>query len=186
MARLEYHSDDSEVAARIRERRGGKLTPLDRMLLHSPAIADGWNSLLGAIRARASLADDVRELAILRVAALNGADYEWNAHEPVARRAGMTLEQTEVLREHAENAGGVLNPGQRAALAYTDAMTRCIEVPDEIFLELRSHFDDQQIVELTATIGTYNLVSRFLVALHVGRSDQGTEADTIDEDGAVA
>jgi 4-carboxymuconolactone decarboxylase len=187
MARLESQSGDGEVADRIRERRGGHLTPLDQMLLHSPPIADGWNSLLAAIRTQASLPDAIRELAILRVAAINGADYEWNAHEPLAHRAGLTRQQTEALRVDAiDDATAAPSAVQRAAPAYTDAMTRDIDVPDEIFGELRSHFDDQQIVELTATIGTYNLVSRFLVALHVGRPNQGTEPDTLDENGAVA
>lgn len=59
-------------------------------------------------------------------------------------------------------------------LAYTDAMTRDVYVPDVVFSELRRHFDDRGIVELTATIGTYNLVSRFLVAL-------GISAETADD-----
>ena len=92
MARLSYVTDNSEIANRIRQRRGGHLTPLDGMLLHSPPLADGWNSLLGAIRNQSTLPDDIRELAILRVAALNGAHYEWQAHEPIARRSGLDTE----------------------------------------------------------------------------------------------
>ncbi|EEB86875.1 hypothetical protein MPER_16017, partial [Moniliophthora perniciosa FA553] len=62
----------SPVADRIRERRGARgLTPLDGTLLHVPPVADGWNSLLGAIRAKGNLPGDVRELMILRVGARN-------------------------------------------------------------------------------------------------------------------
>ncbi|MCI2422270.1 carboxymuconolactone decarboxylase family protein [Saccharopolyspora sp. K220] len=174
MARLDYRSGEGEIADRIRERRGGHLTPLDQTLLHSPPIADGWNSLLGAIRTRASLPAGIRELAILRVAALNGADYEWNAHEPIARDAGLT--RTDALRVEAPaDAAASLTAPQRAALAYTDAMTRSVAVPDEIFDALREHFSDQHVVELTATIGAYNMVSRFLIALHVGEpNDRNT------------
>jgi alkylhydroperoxidase family enzyme len=46
-------------------------------------------------------------------------------------------------------------------------MTRDVEVPDELFEELRWHFDERGVVELTATIAAYNLVSRFLVALRL-------------------
>ncbi|MFD8385514.1 carboxymuconolactone decarboxylase family protein [Streptomyces sp. NPDC059679] len=190
MTRLAPHSGDSDVTARIRERRGGRLTPLDLILLHSPPVADGWNSLLGAIRTRAELPDDLRELAILRVAALNGAEYEWNAHEPVAHRAGLSREQTEALRVDADPARTPLSPAQHAVLAYTDAMTRTVDVPDAIFETVRAHFDDRQIVELTATIGTYNLVSRFLVALHVGRAgttpDSTSTPESADKNGAAA
>ena len=44
-------------------------------------------------------------------------------------------------------------------------MTRDIHVPDAMFEALRPHFNVCEIVELTATIGGYNLVSRFLEAL---------------------
>ncbi|NLU76140.1 carboxymuconolactone decarboxylase family protein [Streptomyces sp. HNM0575] len=172
MARLDYVRHSSEVAERIRLRRGGSLTPLDGMLLHSAPVADGWNSLLGAIRDSTSLPPALRELAILRVAALNGASYEWQAHEPVGRAAGLTDAHLDALHEGGGTAA--LTPEQRATLDYTDAMTRQVAVPDRVFDRLREHFDDRQIVELTATVGTYNLVSRFLVALEVGTDDAGT------------
>ncbi len=61
---------ESPVADRVRERRGPRgLTPLDGMLLNAPAIADGWNKLIGALRTGNSLPDDIREL-LVRVAGL--------------------------------------------------------------------------------------------------------------------
>lgn len=166
MARLDYVVGGGAVAEKIRQRRGGHLTPLDGMLLHSPPFADGWNSLLGAIRGQSTLPPDIRELAVLRVAALNGAEYEWTAHEPVARQAGMTDEQLAAVRAGGDEA--VLDERQRAVIAYTDAMTMDIAVPDELFARVRAHFDERQVVELTVTVGAYNMVSRFLVALEVG------------------
>lgn len=163
-------ADDDGVTARILVRRGGTLTPLDRMLLHSPPIADGWNALLGAVRTGADLPDDVRELAVLRVAALNGADYEWRAHEPLGRAAGLGDEVVGTLREPVpDDPAGRLGPRLAAVLAYTDAMTRDVAVPDDVFAALGAHFGDREVVELTATVAAYNLVSRFLVALEVGR-----------------
>jgi hypothetical protein len=55
----------SVIADKIRERRGARgLTPLDATLLHIPEIADGWNSLLGAVRTKGGLPADVRELMV--------------------------------------------------------------------------------------------------------------------------
>jgi hypothetical protein len=55
----------SVIADKIRERRGARgLTPLDVTLLHVPEIADGWNSLLGAVRTKGRLPPDVRELMV--------------------------------------------------------------------------------------------------------------------------
>lgn len=167
MARLDYVAAGGEVADRIRARRGGRLRPLDEMLLHSPPFADGWNSLLGAIRGNSTLPADVREATILRVAALNGADYEWSAHEPVAKDAGMTTEQIAALRAGADLTA--LDARQRVAIAYTDAMTEEVTVDDAVFGALGEYFDDQQVVELTVTVAAYNMVSRFLVALEVGK-----------------
>jgi 4-carboxymuconolactone decarboxylase len=166
MARLEYVDSGSEIADRIRARRGGRLRPLDGMLLHSPPFADGWNSLLGAIRGQGELPGDLRELAVLRVAELNGAEYEWTAHEPVAKEEGMTAEQIAALREGGDRSA--LTERQRVVLDYTDAMTAQVAVPDELFAALHEHFDPREIVELTVTVGAYNMVSRFLVALEVG------------------
>ncbi|MFI9386652.1 carboxymuconolactone decarboxylase family protein [Kutzneria sp. NPDC052558] len=167
MARIEPANGEGEVADRIRQRRGGDLTPLDDMLLHSPAFADGWNSLLGAVRGSSTLPPDVRELVVLRIAELNGADYEWQAHEPAARKAGVSVGQLAALRRGGDLSE--LDDRQRAALAYADAMTEQVTVSSEVFAALGSHFTDQQIVELTGTVAAYNMVSRFLVALEIGK-----------------
>jgi alkylhydroperoxidase family enzyme len=55
-----------------------------------------------------------------------------------------------------------------AVLRYTDAMTLTVSVPEEVFGELKKHFSEREVVEITATIAAYNCVSRFLVALDVG------------------
>jgi 4-carboxymuconolactone decarboxylase len=47
-------------------------------------------------------------------------------------------------------------------------MTRDIEVPDALYDQVRPHFDAQGQLDLVATIAAYNMVSRFLVALHIG------------------
>ena len=98
------------------------------------------------------------------MAALNGADYEWAAHEPVARREGLGDAQIAAVRAGDAHAFGEL---RGLVLALHDAMTREVEVPQELFEALHGHFDERGIVELTATIGTYNLVSRFIVALEM-------------------
>ena len=53
-------------------------------------------------------------------------------------------------------------------LRYVDAMTLNVTVPQQLFDDLRPWWTDQEIVELTAIIASYNMVSRILVALDVG------------------
>jgi 4-carboxymuconolactone decarboxylase len=165
VARLPDAVADDAVAARIRSRRAGELRPVDRMLLHSPPIADGWNGLLGAIRGRTTLPGDLREIVILRIAVLNGAAYEWDSHEPAARACGLGDEHLAALR--AEVPGPPLNPRQLLVLACTDVLTREVGLPDPVFDRLRECFDDRQVLELLATVAAYNMVSRLVVALQI-------------------
>ena len=158
------HPELAPLIARIKAERG-KLSDLYKILLHSPAVTEGWLGLFTAIRQKTKLGGNYRELAILRVAILNGADYEYQAHLPFALKEGVTAEQIEALS--AWQVSPRFDAAERAVLAYTDAMTKEIQVADALFAEVQRHFDAQELVELTATVGGYNLVSRFLEAMRV-------------------
>lgn len=155
----------AQLIATIKSERGGKLLHLYQALLNSPPVAEGWLKLFTAIRQKTHLAGRYRELAILRVALLNGADYEYRAHLPFAVQEGVSQAQIEALPGW--QVSEEFDERERAVLAYTDAMTRGIRVPEVIFSAVRRHFDDRQTVELTATVAGYNLVSRFLVAMQL-------------------
>lgn len=170
MARLPLLDDTDRpdlvpLATHIREQRGGRLLNLYRVLMHSPTVAEAWLLFFTAIRQKCDLSARARELAILQVALLNGARYEYEQHVPFARAAGVTDAQFAALE--AWEASTLFPSEDRAVLAYTTAMTRNIRVPDDVFAAVRAHFAPAQVVELTATIGGYNLVSRFLEALQV-------------------
>ena len=64
MPRIAYQPADLAVPAdlvnAIRQRRGGELLNLDRMLLHSPAFARGWNGFLGEVRTGLALSPKLR------------------------------------------------------------------------------------------------------------------------------
>jgi AhpD family alkylhydroperoxidase len=153
----------AELEARIRGARG-RVSPLYQVLLNSPRLAAGWEHLFTVIRQQTSVPPALRELVILRIAVLNGASYEFEAHVPHAQRAGMTQETIDRVRK-GETAG--FSDTEALVLRYTDAMTRELHVPDSLFQQLRSVFDDKALVELTATIAGYNMVSRFLIAMRI-------------------
>lgn len=169
MARLSYSDwkrpDAAPIAERIEAERGGRMLNLYAMLLHSPPLADGWRAFFTAIRQQCRLAARYRELAILQVAVLNRADYEFDAHVPFAVQAGLAAAQLEAIRAGLRPAE--LTAADRAVLDYTTAMTQSIDVPEALFAAVRAQFDVRETVELTATIAGYNTVSRFLVALQV-------------------
>jgi len=155
------------LEAQITAQRG-RVSPLYQVLLNSPPIAEGWEQMLSAVRNRNSIPAGLRELVILRVAVLNRASYEFDAHVPHALAAGITPAAIEATRTQPLADSPHWTTAQQVALRLTDAMTRDIEVPDALYDEVAAHFDAQGQVDVVATIAAYNMVSRFLVALHIG------------------
>ena len=155
--------DLAALEERIRGARG-RISPLYTVLLNSPELAAGWEHLFTVIRQKTSVPPRLRELVILRIAVLNGADYEFEAHVPHAIAAGMTAEQVERLRR--DDVGG-LSFLEKLVVQYTDAMTRDLVVPEALYPQLDQAFDAKTLVELTATIAGYNMVSRFLIAMRI-------------------
>jgi alkylhydroperoxidase family enzyme len=84
----------------------------------------------------------------------------------VGRRQGIDAEKLAEVSDFRRSAR--FGEAERAALAYAEEMTRTpVDVPDDVFQELRRHFDDDQIVELTAVIAFENLRARFNHALEI-------------------
>lgn len=164
-------SDPPELIRAICARRGGELLHLDRSLLHSPVFAEGWNLFLGVIRSRLSLPARMAELSICAVGYLNRAHYEVLHHTQGFLDAGGTRAQLEGLVNVSlavQNAD-LFDASERAILHLVLAMTRDIEVSEEVFAMARQAVaSDQELVELVGVIATYNMVSRFVVALDVG------------------
>ena len=170
MARVPYveeqdHPELADQIQRIKDRRGGRLLNLYKLLLQSPPVADGWLQMFSAVRQQAELDDRTRELVIMQVAVLNGADYEYRAHAPIALKTGVTQQQIDALPTW--RASELFDERDRAILAYAESITREIHVPDDVFAAVAPHFGSRELVELTVTVAGYNCVSRVLEALRI-------------------
>jgi AhpD family alkylhydroperoxidase len=153
----------AELEKRIMGSRG-RISPLYAVLLNSPEVASGWEQLMTAIRQKTSVPPALRELIILRVAVLNNASYEFEAHVPHALQAGVSQDAIELVKNASLQGFREL---ETLVLRYTDAMTRDIEVSDGLYQEVAKNFDAKTMMELTATIASYNMVSRFLIAMQI-------------------
>ena len=154
----------AKLEERISAERG-RISLLYQVLLNSAPIASGWEQLLTAVRNQTSIPADLRELINLRVAVLNRAKFEFEAHVPVAKRAGLDGRKIEAVKE--ETVSQAYDSRETLMLELTDAMTRDAAVPERLFRRLKREFDDKGIVEFVATVAAYNMVSRFLVALNI-------------------
>jgi 4-carboxymuconolactone decarboxylase len=158
-------SELADIEKKIIEERG-RVSPLYQTLLNAPEIAQGWEALLTAIRNRNSLQPAIREMIILRVAVLNRANYEFEAHEPHAIKAGVSLEKIAAIRE--AELPQIFTEQAIWIMRLTEVRTKEKQGPDQLFDRIKPMFTDKELLELVATISAYNMVSRLLSALHVG------------------
>ncbi|HZN24490.1 MAG TPA: carboxymuconolactone decarboxylase family protein [Burkholderiales bacterium] len=167
----EERGDLAAFISRVKSERG-RLINLYRVLLNSPPVAESWLDFNSTVRFKTALEPALREMIILRVCVLNGAEYQAQIHGAShASKAGVTRAQIEALGDWRPSA--VFTDAQRAALAWTDAMTGDIEVPDALHVELRRYFDDRQVVEITVLVGAYNMHTRVARALEID-TERGT------------
>ena len=160
------HPELAELIEKFRAGRRGRLINIYRMLLNSPPLAESWFNHSNAVRWKTTLAGRLREIVIIRLGHLTGAQYVLRQHVPALALAdGVTLAECDALADWRPSR--LFSERERAALAYADTMTRDIEVPDAVFAEIKRHFDDRQIVELTVLVGTYNMNARVLQALQL-------------------
>jgi alkylhydroperoxidase family enzyme len=156
----------------ILQRRGGTFLNLDRALLWSEPVARGWNVYVRNVRTGLSASRKLRELGICTVALLTGAEYEYHHHAPDYLAAGGTQAELDALSSFVKNPRGELPKGTLGAdealiVQYATQMTLDVKVRDDLFAQMKKRFDTTELVELTTTIATYNMVARFLVALGV-------------------
>ena len=165
-----------DLVQAILNRRGGELINLDKALLWSEPLARGWNVYLKAVRADLPTSWKLRELGICTVALLTGAAYEYHHHAPDFLKAGGTQAELDGLQAvcaiYRSNTAVAQSNSALAAIEsivihYAAQITLDVNVADDVFAQIKQHFDTTQIVELTAAIATYNMVARFLVALGV-------------------
>src|SRR5437773_8536 len=144
----------------------GRISPLYQALLNSPPIASGWEKLLTAVRNQTLVPASLRELIILRVAVLNRASFEFDAHVPHALKAGLSQSKIEAVRSwqpyrgHDEDTSDSFEDDEQLVLELADATTRNIEVPDSLIDRVRQRFDARGLVEVVATVAAHNMDSR--------------------------
>jgi uncharacterized peroxidase-related enzyme len=162
---VDQMSPDLRETFRKTEANGFEVLNLYRALAHSPDLCRQFMRLGNRILFRSKLDPKLRELAILRVARLTKAGYERVQHEAIARRLGMPDAQIEAVKRW--QGSRHFDPREQAVLHYTDELTEKVRAKNSVYKKLRAFMDEQEIVELTLTIGFYGMVARFLEGLEV-------------------
>lgn len=143
--------------------------PLESALLWAwaPRVFLGVALLYGMIDRKSSPVDPgLRSLVTVRVSQINGCRFCVDINTATLLKRGASLDKVAELEAWRDSE--LFDDRERAVLAYAEAMTRSdAEVEDGMVAELRRHFDDNAIVELTGLIAFQNMSSKFNNALDV-------------------
>lgn len=109
----------------------------------------------------------LRRLVELRVSQINGCRYCIWLHSRQARDLGESVERIQAVADW--RAAGCFDAAERAALAWTESVTSIADgVPsDDQFAALGRHFDDRQVVDLTAVIANMNALNRVAISFRL-------------------
>jgi AhpD family alkylhydroperoxidase len=138
---------------------------MQERLSYTSAAPDGYKALAGveSYLRRCGLERSLIELVKMRASQINGCAYCLDMHSKDARRAGESEQRLYLLNAWEESP--LYTPRERAALAWTEAVTRIADThaPDEAYDALRPHFSEKEIADLTILIGMINLGNRVAI-----------------------
>ncbi|MCQ1855963.1 carboxymuconolactone decarboxylase family protein [Neorhizobium galegae] len=140
---------------------------MTQRLDYNAASPNGMKALAGVYAhiGRSSLPKSLIELVYLRISQINGCVYCIDMHSRDLLTGGMEVEKL-VLVQSWREAGSLFNEGERAALAWTETVTRVAQtgVPDEDFEAASAAFDSQELADLTSAIGLMNAYNRMAIS----------------------
>ena len=156
----------ARVSAWVARRDLGEVPEPLEVTARSPWILRGYVGFeLGLMRARA-VDRKLSELAQLKAASVVGCEWCLDIGSAIAAHAGVTPGQVAEIVRHRESEH--FDEREKLVLDYAAAMSRTpVDVPDELFTELRRRFSEEQLVELTAAIAWENYRARFNWALEI-------------------
>jgi len=134
-----------------------------RMMAHAEANMIPAMRFANSILHKQKLSHVNRELLILQVAKIEGGEYEWRQHVPIALGVGVMQSQIDAL-ERGKDDDASFNAAERALLAFSREVVVNVRVPEAVFADVRKHFSDQEIVESIFTIGCYMMMARLTEA----------------------
>ena len=135
-------------------------------LLRSPEMGRRCFDHLDYLRFKTSVNKRLNEFAILIQARISNAQFEWWAHEKIARNAGLS---DEVMRDLQNcTRPKTMQADERLVYDYCVQLSLNHRVPDTLWQEAVDQMGEQAVIDLTVLSGTYVMVSMLLNATQVG------------------
>lgn len=154
--------EQRQVHKAIGDLRGGHVPLPYRAALHNAELADKWQQLGELLRYRTSLPQRLSELAVLVVAQHHGCQYIWNAHQPVALKAGVATEVVDAIKDGVRPEFAL--DDERAVYEFSAELLQTNSVTGARHTQAVSALGVTSLVELTALLGYYVMVAMMLNA----------------------
>jgi 4-carboxymuconolactone decarboxylase len=167
----QWDDEVRELLEPARRRMGGVLN-IQATLARHPKLLKRWNVFGNHVLFKSTLPDRDREILILRIGWLCRSGYEWGQHVIIGRRAGLSDEDIERVRQGADAPGW--SPFESALVRAADELHEDAFVSDETWQALAARYDTEQLMDVVFTVGQYTLVSMALNTFGV-QLDEGVE-----------
>jgi 4-carboxymuconolactone decarboxylase len=158
----QLNPEQQAVAAEVLKQSSAGLGGPYGMLIKSPELLKRYLLMTEYLRQKTALPHRLNEMAILLEARLWDAQYEWWAHEPLARKAGVPDAIIEDIR-----AGKRPSAMQSDEAVVYDVVTEILnkrQLSDDTFAHAKQILGEQQVVDLVAVTGFYVMVSAVVIA----------------------
>ena len=173
MARLPYKTKDDLTEEGLAQWNqlvpdsgaGGRLPLVTQILMYRPSLAALAERINRTVRFDLSLPRSSVELVILASAREHNCVREWGVHLPQARNAGVREEAIQSIKEH--RAPEDLTEEEAELVTFAQELWRTNRVSDETFQAAQKRLGDVGVVDLTALVGVYSMLSTVMNAFEV-------------------
>jgi 4-carboxymuconolactone decarboxylase len=159
----------------------GRISGPSSVMLHSPGLARPWNEISEYLHRLSIVEPRDYELAVCATAREHDCPYVWNAHVPLAGKAGISDETIDVVRNRRPVDG--LPAHEAAVVSYVRQLLQRHRVEPEVFGTLLAAMGPRGLVELTAWIGRYGALAGILNSFEVWPGE-GADPLPVNTDGA--
>lgn len=146
----------------IMEKYFGRVSALPKVMAHNPALLKSIFELYASIH---SENDELMQKIAVNVSKTNSCMFCMGAHTFLLKQMGVSEEKIRILEDYSK-----IPDNEKAALRWADIVTNKEYFNQDVqkyFEELKKHFNEKEIVNITAVIGLYNFLNRFVDALGI-------------------
>jgi 4-carboxymuconolactone decarboxylase len=167
----QLNPEQQAAAAEVLKQSSAGLGGPYGMLIKSPELLKRYLMMTDYLRQKTSLPHRLNEMAILLEARIWDAQYEWWAHEPLARKAGLSDAIIAAIREGKRP--DAMQPDEAVVYDVVTELLNKRQLPDDTFNRAKQILGEQQTIDLVAVTGFYVMVSAVVIAGRVAIPNGG-------------